>query len=115
MKMAAAFIEAFGIGIGIGVAIAIGSRLFRITIVNPDTDSDTDSECYGLSLFSEQSGMRSCAEGGVYAHEKMDRAFNPYSFFIFTFPGTLPYGDEMPVKLPATNTLQKSSLLQKTP
>jgi hypothetical protein len=48
MKMAAAFIEAFGIG----VAIAVGSRLFRIRIANPDTDSDTD--CYGLSLFSEQ-------------------------------------------------------------
>jgi hypothetical protein len=51
--MAAAFIEAFGVGIGIGVAIAIGSRLYRITIANPDTDSD--SEYYGLSLFSEQS------------------------------------------------------------
>jgi hypothetical protein len=50
MKMAAAFIEAFGIGIGI--AIAIGSRLFRIRIANPDPDPD--SECYGLSLFSEQ-------------------------------------------------------------
>jgi hypothetical protein len=49
MEMAAAFIEAFGIGIG--GAIAIGSRLFRIRIANPDTDSDTD--CYGLSLFSE--------------------------------------------------------------
>jgi hypothetical protein len=52
MKMTAAFIEAFGVGIGIGVAIAVDSRLFRITIANPDTDSD--SECYGLSLFSEQ-------------------------------------------------------------
>jgi hypothetical protein len=51
MKMAA-FAEAIGIGIGIGIAIAIGSRLFRITIANPDTDPD--SECYGLSLFSEQ-------------------------------------------------------------
>jgi hypothetical protein len=55
MKMAAAFIEAFGIGIGIGVVIAIGSRLFRIRIANPDIDSDSDAECYGLSLFSEQS------------------------------------------------------------
>jgi hypothetical protein len=49
MKMAA-IAEAFGIGIG--VVIAIGSRLFRITIANPDID--TDSECYSLSLFSEQ-------------------------------------------------------------
>jgi hypothetical protein len=54
MKMAAAFIEAFVIGIGIGVVIAIGSRLFRIRIANPDIDPDSDTECYGLSLFSEQ-------------------------------------------------------------
>jgi hypothetical protein len=54
MKMAAAFIEAFGIGIGIGVVIAIGSRLLRIRIANPDIDTDSDTECYGLSLFSEQ-------------------------------------------------------------
>jgi hypothetical protein len=37
MKMAA-FTEA--IGVGIGFAIAIGSRLFRITIANPDSDTD---------------------------------------------------------------------------
>jgi hypothetical protein len=54
MKMAA-IAEAFGIVIGIGVVIAVGSRLFRITIANPDIDTDPDSECYGLSLFSEQS------------------------------------------------------------
>jgi hypothetical protein len=60
MKMAAVA-EAIGVGIGIGVAIALGSRLFRITIANPDTDSDP--ECYGLSLFSEQSFIRRGAPG----------------------------------------------------
>jgi hypothetical protein len=39
MEMAA-FTEVIGVGIGIAIVIVIGSRLFRITIANPDSDTD---------------------------------------------------------------------------